>query len=96
LNLAIELEENYNLRVPRNIPKEQAEEHTKVLKIKLETLLADDRDEIWFEDESGFEKIAGTNHAEISSDSWKRYQLCIGKLWNRGKKSKLTIYDKIF
>jgi len=60
------------------------------LKIKLETLLADDKNEIWFEDESDFEKIAGTNRAEISSDSWKRYQLSIGKLWNRGKKSKLT------
>jgi len=75
LNLAIELEENYNLRVTRNIPKEQDEEHTKVLKIRLETLLADDKNKIWSEDESGFEKIAGTNRAEIASDSWKRYHL---------------------
>jgi hypothetical protein len=46
------------------------------LKIRLETLLADDKNDIWFEDKSGFEKIAGgTNRAEIASDSWKRYQL---------------------
>jgi len=45
------------------------------LKIRLETLLVDDRDEIWFEDESDFEKIKGTNRAEIASDSWKPYQL---------------------
>jgi len=68
-------EENYNLRVPRNIPKEQDEECRKAFKIRLETLLADDKNEIWFEDESDFEKIAGTNRAEIASDSWKCYQL---------------------
>jgi hypothetical protein len=45
------------------------------LKIRLETLLADDKNDIWFEDKSGFEGIEGTNRAEIASDSWKRYQL---------------------
>jgi len=28
-------------------------------------VLADDKNEIWFEDESDFEKIKGTNRAEI-------------------------------
>jgi len=37
------------------------------LKIRLETLLVDDKNEIWFEDESDFEKIKGTNRAEIAS-----------------------------
>ena len=37
------------------------------MKIRLETLLADDKNEIWFEDELDFEKIEGTNRAEIAS-----------------------------
>jgi transposase len=47
--------ENYNLRIPRRMPSGVNEEQRKAFKIKLETLLADKKNEIWFEDESGFE-----------------------------------------
>ena len=62
------------------------------MKIRLETLLADDKNEIWFEDESGFEGIAGINRAEIASEEALSTG-CIAKLCNRGKKSKLTYED---
>lgn len=48
-------EENYNLRVPRRIPAGGDEKLREAFKIKLQTLLSDDSNEIWFEDESGFE-----------------------------------------
>jgi transposase len=47
--------ENYNLRVPRRIPAGGDEELRKAFKTRLEMLLSDDSNEIWFEDESGFE-----------------------------------------
>ena len=48
-------EENYNLRVSRKWPEKQNEDQRKAFKIKLELLLQDDSNEIWFEDECGIE-----------------------------------------
>jgi transposase len=47
--------EDYNLRIPRRIPNGGDEESRKAFKIKLELLSSNDSNEIWFEDESGFE-----------------------------------------
>lgn len=67
-------EENYNLRVPRRIPIGGDEKQRLAFKTKLEMLMKDDSNEIWFEDESGFE----------GDPRPKR------KWTKRGKKSKLT------
>jgi transposase len=48
-------EEDYNLRVPRRIPSGGDEKQRKAFKIRLQSLLSDKKNEIWFEDESGFE-----------------------------------------
>ena len=67
-------EEDYNLRMPRRIPNGGDEKLRKAFKIRLEKISKDDTNEIWFEDESGFE-----------GDPRPRK-----KWTKRGKKSKLT------
>jgi transposase len=66
--------EEYNLRVPRRVPNGGDEKQRKAFKIKLEKILKDDSNEIWFEDESGFEGDPRPKK------KWTK----------RGKKSKLT------
>jgi transposase len=67
--------EEYNLRMPRRIPAGSDEKKRKSFQKEFKKLLSKDCNEIWFEDESGFEGIAGTNRAEIVSHSWKRNEL---------------------
>lgn len=46
---------DYTLKMPRKIPANQNEDMRKAFKIKLESLIKDSKNEIWFGDETGIE-----------------------------------------
>lgn len=48
-------ENDYNLRVPRQFPAQADEDLKKSFKIKLQTLINNPMNEVWFEDETGIE-----------------------------------------